>query len=191
MLDVLLAGVILSLLILAAIVIAYVTYRIATYTSPAGNNNDPQAPPVIQGDDSTCAICLDPPTDAIITNCGHVYCAACILQAHAHSGPMSSLSCPTCRRNITLMMPRHAIQDAGLRDQVHSFNRRYGPSGGSLGQQLRDAPTLVRQLLSTLTDPRSVGMMVKVHVLLVAELDASMPEYSLLKRLLVIASECL
>jgi RING finger protein 170 len=126
MLDAILAVFLLICLLAAALVIAYVVYRIATY--PTANSTDETTPhptPSIRGDDSTCSICLDAPTDAIITNCGHVYCASCLLQAFTHSDT-SSLSCPTCRRPVTLMMPRHSIQDVSVREQVHGFNRRYG-----------------------------------------------------------------
>ena len=130
MLDLILAALLLLFLLAAAVVIAYVTYRISTYSANTAANtadaNAPRAPPIIRGDDSTCSICLDTPTDPVITNCGHVYCAPCLLQTVAHLNPGTSLSCPTCRRPVTLMMPRGHIQDAAVQEQVHSFNRRYG-----------------------------------------------------------------
>jgi hypothetical protein len=46
---------------------------------------------------STCAICYDSPTRAVLTNCGHTYCSACLTNWLVYSGKET---CPVCRDNL-------------------------------------------------------------------------------------------
>ncbi|XP_030484078.2 putative SWI/SNF-related matrix-associated actin-dependent regulator of chromatin subfamily A member 3-like 1 isoform X1 [Cannabis sativa] len=49
------------------------------------------------GEDFDCPICITPPTDMVITRCGHIFCHACILKTLKHT----KSSCPLCRRPTT------------------------------------------------------------------------------------------
>ncbi|PON67600.1 Cdk-activating kinase assembly factor [Parasponia andersonii] len=49
------------------------------------------------GEDIDCPICISPPTDMVITRCGHIFCHACILKTLKHT----KSSCPLCRHPIT------------------------------------------------------------------------------------------
>ncbi|XP_062111918.1 putative SWI/SNF-related matrix-associated actin-dependent regulator of chromatin subfamily A member 3-like 1 [Humulus lupulus] len=49
------------------------------------------------GEDFDCPICINPPTDMVITRCGHIFCHACILKTLKHA----KSSCPLCRRPTT------------------------------------------------------------------------------------------
>ncbi|CAI5526778.1 unnamed protein product, partial [Closterium sp. Naga37s-1] len=57
-----------------------------------------------------CCVCHDAfalPTQA---NCGHWFCAECILRVWHHSSALVPCKCPICRRTITLLLPSHSVQ---------------------------------------------------------------------------------
>ena len=48
-----------------------------------------------------CAVCLGPMTGAIQTNCGHEFCAQCILAYWQHDQWPRAARCPMCRRQVS------------------------------------------------------------------------------------------
>ncbi|KAL1976591.1 hypothetical protein VTN31DRAFT_2873 [Thermomyces dupontii] len=55
-----------------------------------------------------CAICMDTPTDATSTACGHLFCHQCIMEAIRHAeqenarqGRPARAGCPACRRPLS------------------------------------------------------------------------------------------
>ena len=52
------------------------------------------------GEDTVCTVCLDPPTDATITVCEHLFCRKCI--CYHLQLKENQQSCPNCRRLISL-----------------------------------------------------------------------------------------
>ena len=48
-----------------------------------------------------CAVCLGPMTQAIQTNCGHEFCALCILAYWQHDQWPRAARCPMCRRQVS------------------------------------------------------------------------------------------
>lgn len=48
-----------------------------------------------------CAVCLAPMTQAIQTNCGHEFCAQCILAYWQHDQWPRAARCPMCRRQVS------------------------------------------------------------------------------------------
>ena len=62
------------------------------------------APPDARDDESSapkfeCYICLDVPTDPVLTSCGHLYCWPCIYEWMQTKG--SAASCPVCKSVIS------------------------------------------------------------------------------------------
>ena len=54
-----------------------------------------------------CAICLDAVAFPISTNCGHTFCGSCMVAYFDHSqGAQGLVTCPLCRREITLLERR-------------------------------------------------------------------------------------
>uniref|UniRef100_A0A6N2N875 RING-type domain-containing protein n=1 Tax=Salix viminalis TaxID=40686 RepID=A0A6N2N875_SALVM len=52
------------------------------------------------GEDTVCTVCLDPPTDATITICEHLFCRKCI--CYHLQLKENEQTCPNCRRLISL-----------------------------------------------------------------------------------------
>ena len=64
----------------------------------------------------------------IETNCGHVFCARCILQYwHADRWP-NTCRCPVCRREVSLLMTDPRLDQGGryreLYNEVVDYNQR-------------------------------------------------------------------
>ena len=72
-----------------------------------------------------CAICFELMKDAMVTSCGHSFCAACTA---ANCAPGSS--CPTCRNNITLTVANYFIREliADVSDAVVTSASTSNPS---------------------------------------------------------------
>lgn len=48
-----------------------------------------------------CVVCLDNPTDLVVTHCGHLFCSLCLHHTLEQSGPGGSgPRCPSCRAKI-------------------------------------------------------------------------------------------
>ena len=57
---------------------------------------------VTAGQDSTCPVCLDPQMQhAVETNCGHRFCAECVLQYWRQDQWPQPARCPICRRPVS------------------------------------------------------------------------------------------
>lgn len=52
------------------------------------------------GDRAACAVCLAPITHAVQTNCGHQFCAQCVLAYWQHDQWPRAARCPLCRRQV-------------------------------------------------------------------------------------------
>jgi hypothetical protein len=66
--------------------------------------DSPDCPPRLQSQTSSpplCSICLEPPQRAVETNCGHMFCAQCILMHWNHDRYPQPCRCPICRRNVS------------------------------------------------------------------------------------------
>mmetsp|Transcript_24416 Transcript_24416/g.33917 ORF Transcript_24416/g.33917 Transcript_24416/m.33917 type:complete len:198 (+) Transcript_24416:1-594(+) len=66
-----------------------------------------------------CSLCLDTFTAAVITNCGHSYCASCILdfweKKNEKEQDKKCVPCPICNRKITLLIPNYSLRAASAK----------------------------------------------------------------------------
>lgn len=112
--------------------------------------------------DYDCSICLGETSFAVQTNCGHIYCGNCLLEVWRRSSQLSAVSCPYCRQRITLILSYFSADERGsaeledvetrnsILQQIHTYNRRHSGEPRSLLEMLRDAPTLMRHLVTRL-----------------------------------------
>ncbi|SCU87145.1 LAMI_0D04918g1_1 [Lachancea mirantina] len=53
--------------------------------------------------DYRCPICFEPPDTALVTSCGHVFCAECVFQmVNSSRGHRKSGKCALCRKDVRL-----------------------------------------------------------------------------------------
>ena len=63
------------------------------------------------GTTTQCAVCLGPITQAIQTNCGHEFCAQCILAYWQHDQWPRAARCPMCRRQVSIRVEYFSQSD--------------------------------------------------------------------------------
>eukprot|EP00954_Amorphochlora_amoebiformis_P027250 1384327-Amorphochlora_amoeboformis.AAC.1 len=79
----------------------------------------------MEDDGLDCSICAEIMQRAVMTNCGHSFCASCILgfwQSKIKSESKVSakpVPCPECSRKVTMLIPNFA-----LRRQAENFERK-------------------------------------------------------------------
>uniref|UniRef100_A0A8C4T2X2 E3 ubiquitin-protein ligase RNF170 n=1 Tax=Erpetoichthys calabaricus TaxID=27687 RepID=A0A8C4T2X2_ERPCA len=80
--------------------------------------------------DSLCPVCLHAACCPVETNCGHLFCAPCLLAYWRHGPWLGAISCPLCRQKVTSMYSlsgdtrRGAPEVQVLRD-IGDYNKRF------------------------------------------------------------------
>lgn len=78
-------------------------YR-ATLTVPAVIQEPGQEPEVAQLSVENCSVCLDRILNPVQTNCGHRFCAHCILDYWRHDQWPRPAHCPICRTTVSTVL---------------------------------------------------------------------------------------
>ncbi|XP_071517183.1 E3 ubiquitin-protein ligase RNF170-like isoform X5 [Panulirus ornatus] len=128
--------------------------------------------------DNECPICMDLAKFAVETNCGHMYCASCIIQNWKTNFTMSPMPCPFCRQEVTLLLPCFSegetntteITEIEERERVMAdikqYNRMYSEHPTSFYSQLQDLPTILRHIWAELFTWRGIEMLSRFRFLI-------------------------
>ncbi|XP_070564321.1 E3 ubiquitin-protein ligase RNF170-like [Ptychodera flava] len=100
--------------------------------------------------DTQCPVCLHDAQFPTETNCGHVFCANCIITYWRHGSWLGAVQCPVCRQQVTMLFADFSEQErdsdegrARLQD-INAYNRRFSGEPRPLMDYIRDLPTLLR-----------------------------------------------
>lgn len=124
-------------------------------------------------DGSVCAICLDIFVLPIETNCGHLFCANCLLSYRNHSNTLRIMQCPMCRQTVTLLfecftntadVSHQTLSD--VRSEIRHYNRRFSTATSGWLDYLRDIPTLFRHLWREFFSVGGLVLMFRIRVLM-------------------------
>nr|ACO15755.1 RING finger protein 170 [Caligus clemensi] len=112
-----------------------------------------------------CCICLENVTFGVETNCGHVYCGACLLEFIYRSAILSAPNCPYCRQRITMVFLYFTPEESGeslseadnkfredLIEWIKSYNRSFSNEPRSVLEHIRDFSSLARRLWNMFWD---------------------------------------
>uniref|UniRef100_A0A665UAW7 Si:dkey-183n20.15 n=1 Tax=Echeneis naucrates TaxID=173247 RepID=A0A665UAW7_ECHNA len=91
-----------------------------------------------------CPVCLQMASFPVQTNCGHLFCAPCLIAYWRHSSWLDAISCPLLTMLVTIQV---------ILGEITDYNKRYSGAPRRLTDYLCDAPLLL-QLLA-----RSLGTM--------------------------------
>ncbi|XP_045581038.1 E3 ubiquitin-protein ligase RNF170 [Procambarus clarkii] len=128
--------------------------------------------------ENECPICMDPAKFAVETNCGHMYCASCIIQNWRTNFSTSPMPCPFCRQEVTLLLPCFSegetntaeLQEVEERERimvdVQQYNRMYSEHPRSFYGQLQDLPTILRHIWAELFTWRGIEMLSRFRFLI-------------------------
>ncbi|CAA2989438.1 E3 ubiquitin- ligase RNF170-like [Olea europaea subsp. europaea] len=109
--------------------------------------------------DDVCPICFDRFTIPCRTNCGHWYCASCILEFWAFRSSIRPCKCPLCSCHITNLVPtisRLIGQDEDVIvvvQKVRQYNSLY--IGGFCGffLKIQASPLVIRRIFRIMMEP--------------------------------------
>ncbi|EDV23326.1 E3 ubiquitin-protein ligase RNF170 [Trichoplax sp. H2] len=111
-------------------------------------------PRVSYNADSRCPICILDPRAPVETNCGHIFCAECIITYWKHGSWLGPMNCPICRQEITILFPNYEDgQETDVSVDITTYNRRFSGEPRSvfyrfqLWDYVQDFPTLLRHFV--------------------------------------------
>ncbi|XP_058215748.1 uncharacterized protein LOC131326865 isoform X1 [Rhododendron vialii] len=119
------------------------------------NHRNGETPP----DDDCCSICFGDFDIPCKTNCGHWFCARCILMLWNYGRALQRCKCPICTRCISELTPEASL---ALRQEeevvealkkVERYNRLYVGGARGLMMKVHELPLLFRRCLGEMIDP--------------------------------------
>ncbi|KAL1468901.1 hypothetical protein MTO96_041178 [Rhipicephalus appendiculatus] len=130
------------------------------------------------GSDAQCPICLGEPRHPVETNCGHLFCASCLVSYWHHGNWRGAVRCPVCRQQVSVML--RCFQDQHLPDEtdaqreerarllrdINDYNRRYSGEPRPWLDHLRDLPTLLRHAGSEFFSVGGIMYMFRLRIVL-------------------------
>ncbi|XP_071952782.1 E3 ubiquitin-protein ligase RNF170-like [Antedon mediterranea] len=121
--------------------------------------------------DSQCPICLiDQIVFATETNCGHVFCANCLITYWRYGAWLGAINCPVCRQIVTILFPcfreneTEGVDHQAVMQEIHDYNRRFSGEPRPIVDYLRDLPTLLRHLVIELFSPSGLVWMFRLRI---------------------------
>uniref|UniRef100_A0A672J036 Si:dkey-183n20.15 n=1 Tax=Salarias fasciatus TaxID=181472 RepID=A0A672J036_SALFA len=105
--------------------------------------------------DLHCPVCLQTASFPVQTNCGHVFCARCLITYWRHGSWLDAISCPLCRQKVSLIChmfngSRVDQQSKEVLLEITDYNKRYSGAPRRVIDYLCDAPLLLRSLARSL-----------------------------------------
>lgn len=125
------------------------------------------------GADNQCPICLQEPRYPIETNCGHLFCALCVILYWRHGNWRGAVRCPVCRQTVTVLLRCFREQDGTNSEErnqilhdVNDYNRRFSGEPRPWMDYLWDLPTLLRHVGSEFFSVGGLMYMFRLRIFL-------------------------
>ncbi|XP_008305438.1 E3 ubiquitin-protein ligase RNF170 [Cynoglossus semilaevis] len=99
--------------------------------------------------DSHCPVCLQTPSFPVQTNCGHLFCAPCLITYWRHGSWLDAISCPLCRQKVSVLChlfneSQSDRQSKEVLGEITEYNRRYSGEPRRMTDYLCDASLLLQ-----------------------------------------------
>ncbi|XP_034036276.1 E3 ubiquitin-protein ligase RNF170-like [Thalassophryne amazonica] len=112
-----------------------------------------QSHPSLSQRDMHCPVCLQMVSFPVQTNCGHLFCAPCLITYWRHGSWLDAVSCPLCRQKVSVLChlfseSRSDVQSKEVLGKITDYNRRYSGEPQRVMDYLCDTPLLLQQLLA-------------------------------------------
>ncbi|KFD72427.1 hypothetical protein M514_05418 [Trichuris suis] len=106
--------------------------------------------PVRSADSNVCCVCLMVHRLPTLSNCGHMFCAQCILGYWQHGFIGNALRCPMCRGSVTLLMPCFTAEERqanpSIIQEITSYNRRFSGAPRPWLEYITEIPVLISHM---------------------------------------------
>ncbi|XP_039984587.1 RING-HC_RNF170 domain-containing protein isoform X1 [Xiphias gladius] len=98
-----------------------------------------------------CPVCLQTASFPVQTNCGHLFCAPCLIAYWRHGSWLDAISCPLCRQKVSVLChlfneSRSDRQSKEVLGEITDYNKRYSGAPRRVTDYLCDAPLLLQLL---------------------------------------------
>ncbi|XP_056132562.1 RING-HC_RNF170 domain-containing protein isoform X2 [Lampris incognitus] len=98
-----------------------------------------------------CPVCLQTASFPVQTNCGHLFCAPCLITYWRHGSWLDAISCPLCRQKVSVLCrlfteSRSDGKSKEVLGYITDYNSRYSGAPRRLTDYLCDAPLLLQLL---------------------------------------------
>ncbi|XP_062280652.1 RING-HC_RNF170 domain-containing protein [Scomber scombrus] len=98
-----------------------------------------------------CPVCLQTANFPVQTNCGHLFCAPCLIAYWRHGSWLDAISCPLCRQKVSVLChlfneSRSDRQSKEVLGEITDYNKRYSGAPRRVTDYLCDAPLLLQLL---------------------------------------------
>ncbi|KAF7203421.1 E3 ubiquitin-protein ligase RNF170 isoform X2 [Nothobranchius furzeri] len=98
-----------------------------------------------------CPVCLQTATFPVQTNCGHLFCATCLLTYWKHGSWLDAISCPLCRQKVSKLcnLFKESLSDQQSKKvlgEITDYNKRYSGAPWRVTDYLCDTPLLLQLL---------------------------------------------
>ncbi|XP_065674509.1 E3 ubiquitin-protein ligase RNF170 [Hydra vulgaris] len=123
------------------------------------------------GDDQ-CPVCIDHLRFAVETNCGHVFCCACMMAYWEQGAWIGAMKCPICRQQINVLLPMFTNDEAVSNEftiynnKIHIYNRRFSGQPRSILEYILDAPVLVRHLWRNFFTASGIVLLLRIRIII-------------------------
>uniref|UniRef100_A0A8C9TAV7 E3 ubiquitin-protein ligase RNF170 n=1 Tax=Scleropages formosus TaxID=113540 RepID=A0A8C9TAV7_SCLFO len=124
----------------------------AFHRSPLVDVQDLRHSPHASHKDWQCPVCLQTASFPISTNCGHLFCAPCLIAYWRHSSWLGAISCPLCRQKVNVLYhlfreSRTDRQHEQVLGDIRDYNKRFSGARRQVTDYLYDMPLFVNLLL--------------------------------------------
>ncbi|KAF7654728.1 hypothetical protein LDENG_00065780 [Lucifuga dentata] len=104
-----------------------------------------------QQHDWPCPVCLQTASFPVQTNCGHLFCAPCLIAYWRHGSWLDAVSCPLCRQKVSVLcrLFNESSSDRQSKEvlgEITNYNKRYSGVPRKVTDYLRDVPLLLQLL---------------------------------------------
>ncbi|XP_035268422.1 RING-HC_RNF170 domain-containing protein [Anguilla rostrata] len=99
-----------------------------------------------------CPVCLQTATFPVETNCGHLFCAPCLIAYWRHGTWLGAINCPLCRQKVSVLChlfseSRTDRKEKQVMGDIREYNKRYSGAPRRVADYLYDTPLFLHLLL--------------------------------------------
>lgn len=119
--------------------------------------------------DLHCPVCLQMATFPVETNCGHLFCAPCLISYWKHGSWLDAISCPLCRQKVSVLChlfteSRSDCQQREVLGHIKDYNKRYSGAPRRVTDYLYDMPLFLHLALRGLGNIGGLVLLFLVRV---------------------------
>lgn len=142
--------------------------------NPTGEGEDSTAPERPHFASEQCPVCLTEFRYPVETNCGHMFCAQCLISYWRHGNWLGAIRCPVCRQSVAVLLQcfREASDTDDLQERnrmlydINDYNRHFSIEPRPWLEYLWDLPTLLRHAGSEFFSVGGLMYMFRLRIIL-------------------------